>query len=413
VFRFCLYIGFVVVSLVCPGMAMGDMPVAGTRHFLIIEDNTLYQNSLAGVRIRGTTPVTITRSKIYSNGRAGVFADRDSQVIVTGCDVYANGRAGINIEKALSTTVKNCRIYRNKLAGIRVLAGGEEETGATEVRVADSRIYGNEQAGIRSMPGYDGRVDLSMVGNHVYQNKQAGIRVENNTQLTAQANKIHDNGTAGIISYESVIPPRLDIYQNRICFNRAAGIHVVNGIGGSVGIRNNWIFNNLRSGIACGLWSEPNIEQLNIEIINNTLVSNGSSDQGAGIRNDGNGRVLIMNNIVAYNYVTGIRAKGCKGYSYNLVFANGDIGRCCDDPRSAPYWIERFQYQGCPERGEKGLICDPLFVNPDHYDFRLQDGSPAIDAGKDIDIYNDRSFPPSKGTRRNDMGATGGSYAVP
>jgi hypothetical protein len=262
------------------------------------------------------------------------------------------------------------------------------------------------------MPESDGRVDLSMVGNDVCHNRNAGIRVENNTRLTARGNRIYDNGAAGIVSFESEIPPRLDIYQNRVFFNRQAGIHAVNGITGSIGIRNNLIYNNLRSGIVCGLWSEPNTERLDLEVINNTLVSNGSSDQGAGIRNDSDGRVLIMNNIVAYNYVTGIRAKGCQGYSYNLVFANGDTGNCCDDPHSAPYWIERFQFQGCRERGEQDLICDPLFVNPDHYDFRLQDQSPAIDAGKDGDIYDDDSSPPSKGSARNDMGATGGPYAA-
>ena len=56
--------------------------------------------------------------------------------------------------------------------------------------------------------------------------------------------------------------------------------------------------------------------------------------------------------------------------------------------------------------------CDPMeFVDPDNYDFHLQDRSPAIDAGKDMTIYQDASLPPSKGTGRNDMGATGGPYA--
>ena len=411
-FRFYLYVGMITFSMVTHGVAMGEVSVEEPAEVLIIEDNAVYQNNLSGVRIRGTIPVKIKSTTIYSNGRAGIYADRHSQVTVTDCDVYKNGRAGINIDKALSTTVENSKIYGNKLAGIRVLTGGQKETDPTEVKITHSRIYSNETAGIRSMPESDGRVDLSVVESDVYENQNAGVRVENNTRLTARGNRIYDNGTAGIVSFESFIPPRLDIYQNRVFFNRAAGIHVVNGMTGSIGIRNNWIYNNLRSGIVCGLWSEPNVERLNLEIINNTLVSNGSSDQGAGIRNDSNGRVLIMNNIVAYNYVTGIRAKGCQGYSYNLVFANGNIGNCCDDPHSAPYWVERFQFQGCRERGEKDLICDPLFVNPDHYDFRLQDKSPAIDAGKDMDIYNDDSFPPSKGTARNDMGATGGPYAA-
>ena len=411
-FRLCLCVTIITSSLLTCGVATGQVSGQGPARVVIIEDNAVYQNKLTGVRIRGTIPVKITSSTIYSNGRAGIYADKRSRVTLADCDVYKNGRGGINIDEAQLTTVEKSKIYGNKLAGVRVLAVGQEETNPAAIKISQSRIHNNEQAGVRSMPESDGRVDLSMVGNDVYDNRNAGIRVENNTRLTARGNRIYDNGTAGIVSFESEIPPTLDIYQNRVFSNRQAGIHVVNGITGSAGIRNNLIYNNLRSGIVCGLWSEPNVESLNLEVINNTLVSNGSSDQGAGIRNDSDGRVLIMNNIVAYNYVTGIRAKGCRGYSYNLVFANGDTGNCCDDPHSAPYWIERFQFQGCRERGEKDLICDPLFVNPDKYDFRLQDKSPAIDAGKDMDIYNDASFPPSKGAARNDMGATGGPYAA-
>jgi hypothetical protein len=116
-----------------------------------------------------------------------------------------------------------------------------------------------------------------------------------------------------------------------------------------------------------------------------------------------------MNNIVAFNYVSGIMTRGCKRYSHNLMFANGEVGNCCENPHTAPYWIESLQLGGCQKRGDGDLITDPMFVDPDNYDFSLRDGSPAIDAG---DKYDDISMPPSQGTSRNDMGATGGPYAV-
>jgi parallel beta-helix repeat protein len=395
-------------------MAMEDMPGKTGHDLVIIEDNELYQNNISGIRTRGSIPVTIKTCKIYSNGRAGIAIDRYSEGLVTGCNVFQNGRAGINIDQAARSTIENSKIYKNKMAGVRIQRSGKKEkrVRVLEVKIASNRIYSNDEAGIRSMPQPDSKVDLAIIGNDIYQNNKAGVRVENNTKLTAKGNKIHDNGRAGIVSYVSVIPPIIDIYQNRVSFNRGPGIHVLNGITGRIGIRNNWVFNNQRSGILCGLWSSPDIQLLNVEIINNTVVSNGSSDEGAGIRNDGKGKVIIMNNIVAYNYVTGIRTKGCQEYSYNLLFANGDVGNCCDDLNSAPYWVERRQFAGCPERGKGDLICDPLFVDPDNYSFYLQDESPAIDAGKHMHIYNDTSFPPSKATNRNDMGATGGPYAA-
>jgi hypothetical protein len=276
----------------------------------------------------------------------------------------------------------------------------------------NNRVYGNDQGGIRSMPQGHRKVDLTIIENSIYRNRKAGIRVENNTKLTAKGNEIFKNGTVGIVSHESIVPPELDIYQNSVSFNHGPGIHVLNGITGYIGIRNNWVYNNERSGILCGLWSNPDDEQLNVKIINNTIVSNGRSGQGAGIINDSNGKAIIINNIIAYNYVTGIRVGACKGYSYNLLFANGDVANCCDDVHSAPYWIESLQLGGCGERAKGDLVCDPLFVDPDNYNFFLQDASPAIDGGKNMSIYEDASLPPSKGTKRNDMGATGGPYAT-
>jgi hypothetical protein len=407
-------VGFVLISIVTDCVAMEDLPGKAGHDSVILEDNELYQNNLSGIRIRGSLPVTIKRCKIYSNGRAGIDSDRRSQVLVAGCSVFQNGKGGIDIDEAAGVTIENSNIYKNKMAGVRIRkSGGKEEcVRVLEVRIAGNRIYGNDEGGIRSMPQPDSKVDLAIVGNDIYQNKRAGVRVENDTKLTAKGNKIYDNGTAGIISHVSVGPPQLDIYQNRVSFNRGPGIHVVNGITSRIGIRNNWVFNNHRTGILCGLWDSPSIELIDIEIINNTVVSNGSSDEGGGIRNDSKGRVIMMNNIVAYNYVTGIRTRGCQDYSYNLLFANGDVGNCCDDPNSAPYWVERIQFGGCPERGAGDLICNPFFVDPDNYNFYLQDKSPAIDAGKDMDIYYDTSFPPSKGTNMNDMGATGGPYAA-
>jgi len=419
VIKFYLYISSILISLGTNCMAMADMPGQKGHNFVIIEDNEFYQNHLSGIRIRGSIPVTIKRCKIYSNGRTGIFMDRCSEVVVAGCDIFENGKysgqiwrsAGINIEGAAHIAIENNSIFRN-VAGVRILRGWEKKGRASIVKIVSNRIYANSAGGIRSMLQPGTKLDLAITDNNIYQNKKGGIRVENDAKLKATGNNIYENGTAGIISHVSVIPPKLDIYQNRVSFNRGPGIHVLNGMTGRIGIRNNWVFNNHLSGIVCGLWSSPNIRRLDVEIINNTVVSNGSSDQGAGIRNDSKGKVIIMNNIVAYNYVTGIMTRRCGEYSYNLLFANGDVSNCCHDPDSAPYWIERRQFAGCAERGRGDLISDPLFTNPDNYDFFLQDESPAVDAGKDKHIYNDTCFPPSKGTNRNDVGATGGPYAA-
>jgi hypothetical protein len=410
-------------------MAIAEIPDDMRNSPIIIEDNELYENNLTGIRIRGSIPIAIKTCRIYSNGAAGISidgraiaSDKYLHILVTDCRVFQNGRAGVNIEEATRITVKDSNIYKNKLAGLRMWRSGEEEGRVLQAKVANNSIFGNGEGGIRCMPkpygDGEGRaklttepdVDLLAVDNNIYQNKRAGIRVENDTKLTAEGNNIRDNGM-GIVSHVSVIPPKLDIYRNKLSSNSGPGIHVVNGITGPIGIRNNWIFDNRRSGIVCGLWDNPDIHKVDVEIINNTIVSNGSDNKGAGIRNESDGKVTIMNNIIAYNYEAGIRAKRCPEDSYNLLFANGDMGNCCDDPESTVYWALRLQFGGCPERGKGDLIYDPLFVDSDSYNFYLQDESLAIDAGAKVDIYNDVHFPPSKGTDRNDMGATGGPYA--
>ena len=417
-----LIITFMILSLLSPVVPGPASAQTDKAYSVIFQDNALYQNNLAGIRIRGTRPIRIESCKIYSNARAGIIADKQAHVRVAGCDIFQNGRAGINVEEASQITVENSRIHANALAGVRVLRSVPGQNSVLEVKIAQNRIFRN-LAGIRSMPEPESRIALSVVENDIYQNQQAGVRVQNHTTLEAHGNRIYENGRAGIISSESVVAPRLDLYRNTVSFNRTAGIHVVNGVTGRIGIRNNWVYNNDLSGIICGVWSNPDIELIDVEIINNTVVSNGSRgveqnhlavpsrmiEVGAGIRNDSKGRAVIMNNIVAYNYVTGIRARRCSDASHNLLFANGDIANCCDDPDSVPYWIERLQVAGCTERGTGDLIATPLFVDPDNYDFRLRDDSPAIDAGT---IYDDTSFPPSKGTTRNDMGATGGPWAA-
>jgi len=61
--------------------------------------------------------------------------------------------------------------------------------------------------------------------------------------------------------------------------------------------------------------------------------------------------------------------------------------------------------------GANVFQADPRFVCPGKGDYRLQDGSPAIDAGDPASAYNDANLPPSLGAARNDLGAYGGPNA--
>ena len=412
--RFWAHISLTIVILISTaplGVATDDVSAEMGRPTVIMENNVLYRNCLVGIRIQGSTPVAVRGCNIHSNGMAGIAVDREAKVSVIGCDVSKNGTGGINVGEAEFTTVEDATVPKDRGAGLGK-AGSREETDGLIMQILNSRIYMNSEGGIRSIPRNHGKVDLLVVGNDIYGNKKGGLRVENNTKLRAKGNDIYKNGALGIASIQSVVAPELDIYQNSVRFNGGPGIHVINGRTGGIGIRNNWVYNNQRSGIACGLVDDPDSELLDIEIINNTIVSNGSGGQGAGIRNDSNGRVIILNNVVAYNYVTGIMTKGCEDYSHNLLFENGFVGEGTQSAGIAVDWAEAMQYAGCMSGGKGDLMTDPLFANPDKYNFDLRGESPGVDAGSTTAVYNDVSFPPSKGESRNDMGATGGPYAI-
>lgn len=60
--------------------------------------------------------------------------------------------------------------------------------------------------------------------------------------------------------------------------------------------------------------------------------------------------------------------------------------------------------------GEGNIDHNPRFVSATWGNYRLENGSPCIDAGNPNPAYADRCRPPASGTARNDMGAFGGPY---
>ncbi|MCA9426845.1 MAG: SUMF1/EgtB/PvdO family nonheme iron enzyme, partial [Candidatus Omnitrophica bacterium] len=77
------------------------------------------------------------------------------------------------------------------------------------------------------------------------------------------------------------------------------------------------------------------------------------------------------------------------------------------DPLSAA--IISYSIVAESEGGEFNIDTDPLLVDPESGDYRLQPTSPCIDAGNPDPMFNDDCLPPGQGTVRNDMGYTGGT----
>ncbi|MEW6381531.1 MAG: right-handed parallel beta-helix repeat-containing protein [bacterium] len=397
---------------------------------IVIQDNDFYDNNVSALHIRGSR-VLVEKCSIHRNGNAGLVVDNDAQVLVQDNQIYGQEGAGITVmgKGSARASITGNQIYQNTMAGVQLgaqdrlevavresfrknpsagFAGKKDNTTGKKVivaRVHNNRIYRNGESGIKCQSEYPNHaVHLTATQNKIFRNQKGGIFLASAATVVLQHNSICDNHKAGVSANElKEISPQVDIYQNVIRGNEEAGLEITAAKCGPVGVCNNLIFNNGGSGIR--------FKTMPMRIINNTIASNGNLAEGSGIDQQGRGTPLIASNILAYNFKTGLNVARTKGCSYNLLFANGGSGTCCDDCTSSSKAIESKELGG-HSRSRGDLICDPMFSNPDLFDYRLKQYSPAIDAGFPSREFHDRHFPPSQGGSSNDLGFTGGPLAV-
>lgn len=138
----------------------------------------------------------------------------------------------------------------------------------------------------------------------------------------------------------------------------------------------------------------------------NSIVS---FNQKEGILLSGTGDILnCTNSVIAYNSQEGvINLGGTHNIVNSIIYFNSAAQQIVKISGSG-----QVNYSDVAQTGLGGtgnIMNDPQFT--DINTFELAANSPAIDAGDPSASYNDRYFPPSRGTERNDMGAFGGPYA--
>ncbi|MHC4743745.1 MAG: right-handed parallel beta-helix repeat-containing protein, partial [Planctomycetota bacterium] len=158
------------------------------------------------------------------------------------------------------------------------------------------------------------------------------------------------------------------IAQNIIRNNHApCGGGITCGNAANVIINNNLLYGNvadIKGGAVYLFWNDTTISS-------NTITGNSAPD-GAAIHCVMPGSPVIFNNIIAFNTGGGAlsssSAAGNPVVTYNGFWANtgGHFGGYIDP--FDPSWIGNIE-------------TDPIFVDPDNEDFRLQPGSLCIDSG--------------------------------
>ncbi len=436
-----------------------------------IENNEISNHYQAGILLIDVDTVDphIKNNDIHDNG-----ADM-------GAGINIGGASQVTIGDDAATIGGDNKIYRNQ-TGIafyveenNVFGGMDPLTGTASsqlVKITGNDIYSNTIAGIAVIDNVTGTITID--NNKIHQNSQSGIAFFNACTAVITANEVEGhNVAAGIFTgdwsgtfglhagtgfYRDNGPANLTIERNKV-YNNRAGMRLDHASGT---ITNNLVYGNSRGGIrfsgnSAGSAPFPvDFDPWGItEVKNNTVDHNGAGVRGGGIVYDDinaahtnffdspvgapQGPITIKNNIVTNNMKAGIRAcfdNTGEERDYNLVYSNNGTGETdCGWPDSINMKCANKNFGGCGGKwnlpgppkilpdGPNNNIADPMFVDvtPGSEDYRLQAGSPAIDAGDPAAGYDDIEDPgnpgyalsPSQGTVRNDMGAYGGPNPLP
>lgn len=392
-----------------------------------IQDNTIYTNSRAGIGVNATASVTITHNDINNNTWGGIsINDAVSDSTIDGNNtIRYNTFGGIRIKAASSVTVEGNIIDNNGYGGIY-------DMGSTVLSVNGTDIHHNQYGGIEI--NHDGGTG-TITHNTIHDNVYGGIGIKSACTFEISDNAIYGNHRGGIHTGDQTVDgggfsggagnALLTIKRNKVYDNGLVGY------GGGIDVRhasgtiyNNLVYGNHRAGIRFGDWID--------EIINNTVVSNGTKDPAylaAGIVYDdllgdvnaepggyATNDIPIKNNICTNNGQAGIRINiGPSGVcpdnrDYNLLCQNhGITDTTC--PQPPPYYCEYRQLYMCPSNTHE-IFDDPRFVEPaptppNPYDFHLLGGSPAECTGECQEASCECS-----NASKTSMGAYGGSDPI-
>jgi hypothetical protein len=289
-----------------------------------------------GVMINpGSGNIILRNLTIHNCANSGILVNGDysfpattfiNDITIDNCDIYHNnvywGQESISLISVDGFEIKNTRVYDSQGT-----LGGRDEV----VEGIDCK------EGTKNGSIHDCEVYNTLIGIYIDSGKtpQYNISIYNN--------KLHDNYFEGIV----------------LAAEGGADLN-------NVSIYNNLIYNNRDRGFI--------VENYNFNVsfsfTNNTLYHNTNAE--IAIYNpDARTIGVIRNNIVCAN------AKYSFLLAYNLHGTNTAIDQ--------NLFYNAYEYDGQPNAlGVDYKISDPLFVNAEDLDFRLQNKSPAIDAGSAI-----------------------------
>lgn len=338
--------------------------------------NTLYYNLWEGIALSEAT-ATIVSNTVSHNNLSGIWAGDSSTTTISGNQIMSNtseSGAGITLDSSTQFTVTSNVINGNQ--ALSWSGGGIAINGGATGMIAYNEIAGNETADHGGGISTYQNGELTISHNNIHQNTAqyggGGIHVNaegDTTPLTIEYNTFYTNTAeygAGLHVINTNGP--VQIVSNDIRFNQvtgedyqSGGIHVDN-TGGMVTVANNVVAHNDNRGV-------KGVNYIEIELINNTIVGNGSQAiemHAWPVVSTVPLTATIINNIIADHPECAF-----SGFN-NAVYAvhNNDVVGHDPDDCGAEIVSQ-----------SDNINADPQFVNPSAGNYQLQVGSPALDSG--------------------------------
>jgi hypothetical protein len=312
---------------------------------IVVEDR--HYITISGLRIENAGP---------HDNNAGIYVDTSSHIIIENNHTYNTVSSGIGVWNSENIIIDGNEVELG-------CNDGEQEvitvanTDTFEIKNNHVHHGGPGSIGGEGIDAKDGSRNGKIFNNHVHH-----MRADR-TCLYLDA---WDKHTFNI-----------EVYQN-LLHNCSAGITLASESGGlleDIKVYNNIIYHNRYNGLEIGEWGEPGVTTHpveNVAFINNTVYGNGTAGWGGGWHNENSdaANIVVRNNI----------------FSQNLSFQIADESPLAPANLTIDHnLIDGFRdYEG-ETRGSDYVEGDPLFWNASEAQFRLFQGSPAIDTGSDLE----------------------------
>jgi len=327
------------------------------RNYITIDGIDVKFANYDGIRFLDTPiDITIKNLNVTYNGSSGIYTEYASDIQINNITANYN-YYGVFLKWTSSGRIQNCIIENNTDHGICI-------TQAHNLTIQNNSVGHNGRSGI----GGDQFYSCIIQDNHIYDNDVGGI------DLTGTSVACHDNIVRRNIFYDhqgqtwsgavhmwADDTSGYETYNNKvyynIFYNNKDAIHI-DGRSHDNEIYNNIIYNCVKG--------------INILSTNTAVPTNN----------------IIKNNIVSNSTENLIRdetGESTNTLDYNCYYPNGDDLFRWDNT----YYDTFSAYQTASGQDSHSINSDPLFVDAANGDFRLQSGSPCINAGTDVGLTQD------------------------